>query len=194
MRNLFVKSGFIVGFMLVCAITMLARGVTPAEVFSAHVSATGAIYLPKDFRTTMVHLGSWFVPQGEASGFHDVYTEASTAEAYRKTGQFPDGATLVKELRGEKTGNYTTGANVAYAVDTVKQWFVMIKDTQNRFPENPLWGEGWGWALFKPGEPLKNVATNYRVDCLGCHIPAKANDWVYIEAYPTLKPRVGGHR
>ncbi|ETW92663.1 MAG: cytochrome C [Candidatus Entotheonella factor] len=194
MRNLFVKSDLILGFTFVCAIVIFVRGVTPTEVFSAHVSATGAIYLPKDFRFTMVHLGSWFVPQGEASGFHDVYTEAGTAEVYRKTGEFPDGATLVKELRGGQTGNYTTGANVAYAVDTVKQWFVMIKDTQNRFPENPLWGDGWGWALFKPGEPLKNVATNYRVDCLGCHIPAKANDWVYIEAYPTLKPRVGDHR
>lgn len=173
-------------FILVCAIAMFARGVTPAEVFSTYVSASGAIHLPSDFRTTMVHLGSWFVPQGEASGFHDVCTERSTAEAYRQTGRFPDGATLVKELRGAQTGNYTTGANVAYAVETVKQWFVMIKDTQNRFPESSIWGDGWGWALFKPGEPMTNIATSYRVDCLGCHLPAKENDWVYVEAYPTL--------
>ena len=190
MRNQLLTGGVI----LVCAIMMVARGVTPAETFSAHVSATGAIHLPRDFRLTMVHLGSWFVPQGEASGFHDVYTEASTAEMYRKTGQFPDGATLVKELRGAQTGNYTTGANVAYAVEAVKQWFVMIKDTQGRFPENPLWGDGWGWALFKPDEPTKNIATNYRVDCLGCHIPAKAKDWVYVEAYPTLKQRGKNYR
>ncbi len=181
-------------FTLICALVVFASSVTSAERFSAHVSDTGAIHLPKDFRLNMVHLGSWFVPQGEASGFHDVYTEASTAEAYRKTGQFPDGATLVKELRGEQTGNYTTGAGVAYAVNTVKQWFVMIKDTQGRFPENPLWGDGWGWALFKPGEPMKNTATNYRADCLGCHIPAKAKDWVYVEAYPTLRQGVGDHR
>lgn len=190
MHNQLVKSGFI----LVCAIMMFARGVTPEEMFSTHVSATGAIHLPRDFRINMVHLGSWFVPQGETSGFHDVYTEASTAAAYRTTGQFPDGATLVKELRGAQTGNYTTGAGVAYGIETVKQWFVMIKDTQGRFPENPLWGDGWGWALFKPDEPMKNIATNYRADCLGCHIPAKAKDWVYIEAYPTLNPRVRDHR
>ncbi|MDH3604904.1 MAG: cytochrome C, partial [Candidatus Tectomicrobia bacterium] len=79
MRNQLLTGGVI----LVCAIMMVARGVTPAETFSAHVSATGAIHLPRDFRLTMVHLGSWFVPQGEASGFHDVYTEASTAEMYR---------------------------------------------------------------------------------------------------------------
>ncbi len=157
------------------------------EPFSPYVEATGAINLPKDFRTRMVHLGSWFVPEGGASGFHDVYTEASTVEAYRKTGKFPDGATLVKELRAGHSGDYTTGKNVSFAAENIKQWFVMIKDTRGRFPDNPIWGDGWGWALYKPNDPLKNVATDYRKDCLSCHVPAKATGWVYIEAYPTLK-------
>jgi hypothetical protein len=39
---------------------------------SPYVDAKGNISLPKDFRTSMVHLGSWFVPSGDASGFHDV--------------------------------------------------------------------------------------------------------------------------
>jgi len=157
------------------------------KVFSAFVDAKGAIRLPDDFRKNMVHLGSWFVPAGEASGFHDVYTEASTVEAYRKTGEFPDGATLVKELRAHTVGNYTTGAGVSYANDTIKQWFVMVKDRKGRFPDNPQWGEGWGWALIKPEDPSKNTAMNYQASCLGCHIPAKANDWIYVEGYPTLK-------
>nr|WP_089934190.1 cytochrome P460 family protein [Candidatus Entotheonella palauensis] len=170
-----------------CTALVLTGGEARAQRFSTHVDETGSIGFPKDFRTTMVHLGSWFVPEGDASGFHDVYTEASTVEAYRQTGRFPDGATLVKELRGAKKGDYTTGTNVGFAEDTVKQWFVMIKDSQGRFANNSLWGEGWGWALFKPDAPTKNVATNYRTDCIGCHVPAKATDWVYIEAYPTLK-------
>ena len=56
--------------------------------FSAWVDAEGAITLPEDFRARMVHLGSWFVPDGSASGFHDVYTEPETVEAYRRTGKF----------------------------------------------------------------------------------------------------------
>ena len=184
MRRHTVRIGLL---LLMCAVIMFTGDTTQADSFSAHVDDTGTMRLPKDFRTTMVHLGSWFVPAGEASGVHDVYTEASTVEVYRKTGQFPDGATLVKELRSAQTGTYTTGANVGFAVDHIKQWFVMIKDRKGRFPDNPLWGNGWGWALFKPDEPTKNVATNYRTDCVGCHIPAQANDWVYIEAYPTLK-------
>ena len=173
--------------LLVCTVALLTANAGQAENFSAHVDDTGAIRLPNDFRTTMVHLGSWFVPEGEASGFHDVYTEASTVKAYRKTGKFPDGATIVKELRGAKAADYTTGNNVSSALPEVKQWFVMIKDAKGRFGANPLWGDGWGWALYKPSDPTKNVASDYKQDCLGCHVPAKQTDWVYIHAYPTLK-------
>jgi hypothetical protein len=42
------------------------------EIFSPYVDASGNISLPDDFRTTMVHLGSWFVPEGGASGFQGV--------------------------------------------------------------------------------------------------------------------------
>jgi hypothetical protein len=156
------------------------------EHFSPYVDSTGNISSPVDFRASMVHLGSWFVPEGTASGFHDVYTEKATVDAYRKTGKFPDGATLVKELRASKAGNYSTGKGVHHATENVKQWFVMIKDSKNRFSENRLWGDGWGWALFKPGTDSKNAASDYKVDCLGCHVPAKDKDWIYTEAYPTL--------
>jgi len=158
------------------------------EPFSPYVDEKGNITLPDDFRVNMVHLGSWFVPEGGASGFHDVYTEKATAEAYRKTGKFPDGATLVKELRASKAGDYTTGKNVSYATSNLKQWFVMIKDAKgDRFADNPIWGDGWGWALYKTDDKSVNVAKDYKTDCLACHVPAKDKDWVYTEAYPTLK-------
>ena len=73
--------------------------------FSPYVDEQGNISFPGGFRTSMVHLGSWFVPEGGASGFHDVYTEKESAEAYRKTGKFPDGATIVKELRASDSAH-----------------------------------------------------------------------------------------
>ena len=154
--------------------------------FSPYVDANGNIKFPDGFRTSMVHLGSWFVPEGGASGFHGVYTEQESVETYRRTCKFPDGATLVKELRASKSGSFTTGQGVSYATSGLKQWFVMIKDSKNRFTDNPLWGEGWGWALYKPDNPSKNVATNFLEECLGCHVPAKDRDWIYTEAYTTL--------
>jgi len=157
------------------------------EGFSPYVDEKGNISFPQGFRTSMAHLGSWFVPDGGASGFHDVYTEKASIDAFRKTGKFPDGATLIKELRASEAGDYTTGKGVSHSTGMLKQWFVMIKDAKGRFSDNPLWGDGWGWALFKPDNTGKNAATNYKNDCLGCHIPAKNNDWIYIEAYPILK-------
>ena len=156
------------------------------SAFSEYVDKKGNISIPVDFRKTMSHLGSWFVPVGDASGFHDVYARQADVIRYRKTNKFPDGAVLIKELRASSTADYTTGKNVSYANETIKQWFVMIKDSRNRFPDNKNWGNGWGWALFKTDNPDVNVSTDYQKDCLGCHFPAKDKDWVYVEAYPTL--------
>ncbi len=172
---------------LVVATLALASVSAPAEEsFSPYVDAAGNISFPGDFRMNMVHLGSWYVPEGGASGFHDVYTERSSADAFRKTGKFPDGATLVKELRAAESGTYTTGANVSFATSGLKQWFVMVRDEQGRFGDSPLWGDGWGWALFKTDDTTVNAAADYKTDCLGCHMPVKDKDWVYTEAYPTL--------
>lgn len=166
----------------------LAGGVgSDTQVFAepgAKVSPPPA--LPKDFRRTMVHLGSWFVPAGGAAGFHDVYADQKAVDGYRATGKWPDGATLVKELRKSEAGNYSTGVGVKRPTHEVIQTFVMVKDA-DRSERGPLWGAGWGWALYKPDRPDVNVATDFRADCIGCHMPAEGNDFIYIEAYPTLR-------
>ncbi|GJL75231.1 cytochrome P460 family protein [Nitrosomonas sp.] len=181
-----ITGAILTAFSLTLALLHTNLVVADNSSFSPYVDKSGNISLPNDFRITMVHLGSFFVPEGDASGFHDVYTEAETALHYRKHGKFPDGATLVKELRPSKAGDYTTGKNVSYATGDIKQWFVMIKDTQERFKNSPIWGNGWGWALFKTTDISKNASNDYKADCLGCHIPAEKTDWIYIEGYPTL--------
>ena len=152
-----------------------------------YVDKDGNISLPQDFRRDYTHLGSWYVPEGDASGFHDVYLDPVSVEYYHATNTFPDGAILIKELRSATQANYTTGNNVAYATDTVKQTFVMIKDNCGRDYENPVWSEGWGWGLFSLEQGFKNQAKSFQQDCKACHLPAKDTDWVYIEAYPTLR-------
>jgi hypothetical protein len=185
-----VKTIFKVIFSSILLINTFGAHAMAEDTFSAHVDDKGNISLPKNFRNDMAHLGSWFVPEGGASGFHDVYTEKASIVHYKRTGKFPDGATIVKELRSSHAGTYSTGQNVSYATNGLKQWFVMIKDIKGRFANNSLWGDGWGWALYKPdikqGSQFKNVATTYKTDCIGCHIPAKQNDWIYTEAYPSL--------
>jgi len=87
-----------------------------AKPFSPYVDAKGNISIPKDFRTRFVHLGSWAVTDeaSSARGFHDVYSERSSVKYYRKTGKFPDAATLVKEIRTLESGAMTTGNPVLW--------------------------------------------------------------------------------
>jgi hypothetical protein len=163
------------------------RAQEKAETFSPYVDEEGKISLPKDYRTEWRFLGAWAVPGKKAPGrgFHDVFTQPESVEAYKKNGKFPDGTVLVKEIHQIKGGKMTTGQ--VYWAGDIAQWFVMVKDQQGRFKNNPNWGEGWGWALFKPDNPQKNVSTDFRKDCLHCHVPAQKTDWVFMQGYPTLK-------
>ena len=159
------------------------------SAFSPYVDANGAIRLPKGYRDKWTHLGTYMVLNESkvGHGLHEVYTEESNIQAYKKTGEWPDGAAIVKEVRHTNGAKMTTGnAHWATGMDV---WFVMIKDRKGRYPNNPIWGDGWGWALFNGSDPDKQVATNYKNDCLTCHIPAKKNDWVYVEGYPLLRDK-----
>ena len=158
------------------------------------VDAKGNIRKPPGYRDRYQVLGAYAVldpqsmatdaPRSSGDEFHYTYASPGTAEFYRKNGRFADGTVLVKEVLATSHAQLTTG-DAHWAKDT-KVWFVMVKDDKSRFPDNPLWGDGWGWALFKSDAPNTQVATNYRKDCLGCHLPAKGTDWIYVQGYPVL--------
>jgi hypothetical protein len=170
-----------------------SQGTTSYSGFDL-VDKTGNIRKPDGYRDRYQILGTFTVfsaipmasgsPSEQGGQSHYTYALPGTAEYYRKTGKFPDGAVLVKEVFGTDHGTLTTGD--AHWASGTKQWFVMIKDEKGRYPGNPLWGNGWGWALFKSDAPDKQVATDYKKDCLGCHVPAKATDWIYVQGYPVL--------
>jgi len=167
-----------------------AQGERTLDGYEHFVGESGQIEFSPAKLERLVHLGSWFVPQGDAAGFHHVYTQREAIEQFRRTSRFPDGAVLVKEIVRARRANYTTGADVASATHT-QQWFLMVKDERGRFAGNPLWGDGWGWGLFERDAPSINVATDFKRDCLGCHVPAQNTDWVYVQGYPPLHDDTG---
>ena len=114
-----------------------------------------------------------------------VYASPGVIAAYRKTGRYPDGSVLVKEVYKTTTKPMTTGT--VSSADTLVGWFVMVKDDVGRFPKNTLWGDGWGWSWFNAADPKKTTSTDYKKDCLSCHVPAQASDWIYSYGYPPLK-------
>ena len=158
--------------------------------FQIATDGNGNIKLPDvDYRKDWVSLGPWAVAaeEGEqgSQGIHAVYTQLESVEAYRKTGKFPDGAVLIKELFSTVTEEMTTGT--VSRADQTTGWFVMIKDSTGRFPDNKLWGDGWGWAYFDAKDRVKTKTTDYEADCKGCHVPVENSDWVYVQGYPVLK-------
>lgn len=175
----------LLGLVLVLAASMAARNET-LDGYARFVRADGSFrFSGASAREGLLHLGSWFVPHGPASGFHHVYTQPEALEAWRRTGEFPDGTVLLKELRGHVRADYTTGTDVASATQPTR-WFLMVKDRRNRYPDDPLWREGWGWALFEADAPSTNVATGFANDCQGCHLPARDTNWVFVQGYPRL--------
>jgi hypothetical protein len=150
--------------------------------------ANGNLHVPDDYRTVYQFLGSWAVAASQGPGskeMHIVYASPGTIAAYRKDGHFPDGAVLVKEVFEATTGKMTTGS--VSRVETLKGWFVMVKDGKNSHPGNRLWGNGWGWSWFDAANSSKTTSTDFKTNCLPCHVPAKATDWIYVQGYPALK-------
>lgn len=153
------------------------------------VAGDGSIRLPDNFRTDYVMLGAWSVAgdadTGGAVGLHVVYAPRSAVDAYRRTGEFPDGTVIVKELFNGKTELLTTGEATSAA--STAGYFVMVKDSEGRFPGNGLWGDGWGWAFFSVDDTVNTVTKDYRAECLACHEPARSTDLIYDHAYPVLR-------
>ena len=179
--------------MLFLTVAALA-GYQPASAQTNHkfngydlVDKAGNLHKPADYRDLYQLLGTYTILDPKGDQMHVTYATPGTAEYYRKTGKFPDGAVLIKEIFGTDNAQLTTGDS--HWASGTKVWFVKIKDDKNRFPQNPLWGDGWGWFLFKADAPDKQVATDYKKDCLTCHVPAKSTDWTYVQGFPVLKSK-----
>ena len=192
MRTFRVFTLVISGVGTAIAIAMLslmqATAISGAPQTEAAVDAQGNLHVPQDYQTTYQQLGSWAIAADEGRGakqLHVVLASPGSIEAYRKDGRFPDGTVLVKEVFEAATKEMTTGT-VSHA-EKLKGWFVMVRDSNGRYPGNALWGDGWGWSWFDAANPTKTTSTDYRLNCKSCHVPARTTDWIYVEGYPALK-------
>ncbi len=135
--------------------------------------------------------GNMKVPTGFRSW---VYIEKKNVDAYMKTGTFPEGTVIVKELtrvlnpvfpdssRKEPSGRgYFNGAY--NGID------LSIKDSK-RFAKT----NGWGYFTFghHPLPYEQTAAESPVTECAGCHIANVANtDMTWIQFYPLLRDGQG---
>jgi Cytochrome P460 len=164
------------------------------------VDRSGKLHVPANYRTTYQFMGTWAVANDQGPGaaeMHVLYASPGTIAAYRKDGHFPDGAVLVKEVYRAATEPMTTGT-VSH-VDSLRGWFVMVRDRNGHHGANEVWGDGWGWSWFDADNtavasrnlPMKDGIVrptfDYKQNCKACHAPAAATEWIYTEGYPPLK-------
>jgi hypothetical protein len=76
-----------------CCVSLSTAGTAVANSFSPYVDDTGAVSIPNDFRS-WTFLGTWGVATEEegavgSQGFHNVYTQPATVEAFRRAGKLP---------------------------------------------------------------------------------------------------------
>ena len=168
--------------------SMQATAISSVSQMEAAVDAEGNLHVPRDYQIGYQQLGSWAIAADDGRGskeLHVVYASPGAIDSYRKNKRFPDGAVLIKEVFKTATNEMTTGT--VSRADALKGWFVMVKDSTNRYPGNALWGDGWGWSWFDADNSTKTTSTDYRLNCKSCHVPAQATDWIYVDGYPPLK-------
>ena len=178
------------------------------EQSSVVFNADGTVQVPTGFRK-WVFVGAPLTPEGLNDGkyncnqpggctrsnfpeYHHVYIEQKNVDAYLKTGEFPEGTVIVKELtrvlnptfpdssRKEPSGRgYFNGAY--NGID------MSIKDSKRFAKTN-------GWGFFTYGHhPLpyeKTSAERPVAECAGCHLANVAKtDMTWIQFYPILRDK-----
>jgi hypothetical protein len=174
---------------------MLTRAVAPAAADQPAASGSlveftpdGKLKQPVGYRK-WVCIGTPLTPNdmngGEASfpEFHAVYIDPESFAHYEKTGEFRDGAVIVKEL--SSVGSKEAPSGKGYFMGDFSGLEVSIKDSK-RFKDEPA-----SWAYFSFGHkyPLKKeVSKNSVAACNQCHQDnAAKTDWVFSQYYPVLR-------
>ena len=187
--------------------------VAQSQGSAAMFDSNGNMKLPTGFRK-WVFVGAPLTPDGLNNGcdldcspsqrrsrdeagfpeFHHVYIEAKNVDAYLKTGSFPEGTVIIKELDRLLSPTFPDGSrtepsgrgffNGAYnGIDAT------VKDSK-RFAKT----NGWGFFTFGH-HPLpydKTSAEKSVTECAGCHIAnVAATDMTWIQFYPLLRDKKG---
>jgi hypothetical protein len=122
--------------------------------------------------------------------FHNVYIYPEHFKKWKKTGSFPDGTILMKEL--VSVGSKQAASGVGYFMGEFIGLEATIKDSK-RFKSEP--GQ---WAYFsftregkKPAKTGKAFPAN---KCNFCHQAFAKDDWVFTQYYPVLRAAKPGRK
>lgn len=170
--------------LLITAVAVQAEAAPTA----AKYTATGELLMPKNYRQ-WVFVGAPLTPNDMNDGkaafpeFHHVYIDPASFAAYKKSGVFPAGTVIVKELAG--VGAKSSASGKGYFAGEFSGIAAAVKDAK-RFAKEP-----GNWAYFSfagdGGKALPSAKPQATAACNACHQQNAAEDWVFTQHYPVLR-------
>jgi hypothetical protein len=166
---------------------------------AAMFEADGKLKLPTGYRK-WVFVGAPLTPNGLNNGkagfpeFHHVYIEQKNVDAYLKTGAFPEGTVIVKELTRLLKPEFPDGSRTepsgrGYFNAEFNGIDVTVKDRKRFAATN-----GWGFFTFghHPLPYAQTAAESSATECASCHMSFVAKtDMTWIQFYPLLRDKTG---
>lgn len=163
------------------------------ETMGAMINDANETSIPEGFRE-WVFIGAPLTPNGLNGGeagfpeFHHVYIEPNAYAEYKRTGAFPEGTTIVKELvllhkAQHADGSRDEASGRGFFAEKYNGIDMMVKDTE-RFADT----NGWGFFNFGHHAPpyAAKAAAAPNEACAFCHTASATKDMVFTKFYPIL--------
>jgi hypothetical protein len=199
--------------LVIGSVSVLTTNPVAAQTQQSAVvfNADGTMQLPTGFRK-WVFVGAPLTPEGLNDGkyncnaggtnctrsnfpeYHQVYIEQKNVDAYLRTGSFPEGTVIVKELTRVLDPTFPDGSRKepsgrGYFNGAYNGIDLSMKDSK-RFANT----NGWGFFTFGHHPLPYNTTSAERpaTECAGCHIANVAKtDMTWIQFYPLLRDKKG---
>lgn len=125
-------------------------------------------------------------PEAPFPEFHNVYIHPGDFDHWKRTGTFPNGTVIIKELVLVGTTQAVSGKG--YFMGEFAGLEAAIKDSR-RFKDEPGY---WAYFSFGHSYPLAVSSQAFpAAACNACHAASAADDFVFTQFYPVLRAAKG---
>lgn len=188
--------GTSISVALAAVIALVASGLSSSKAaaeqftYTAKFTDKGELIRPEQpIWREWVYIGTPVTPNSLNDGeapfpeIHSVYIEPGAFAHYKKTGEFPEGTVIAKELA--LVGATEAPSGNGFFMGEFQGLEFTIK-SKKLYPDEP---GNWAYYTFghKP-EPYDKMAKKMPAEaCNACHEASAAEDWVFTEYYPVLR-------
>ena len=170
---------------------MLLCGQADAQMTSnsaAQWNEKGELLQPVNYRE-WIFVGTPVTPNDMNDGkaafpeFHNVYIDPTSWAAYKKTGEFPDGTVMIKEL--VSVGFKAASSGKGYFEGEFLGLEASVKSAAKHSNEPGHWGY---YSFTQEGKaPKQTTIVLPTQSCNTCHQTTAKHDYVFTQFYPVLR-------